>query len=125
MPAYHDWSEYDACVLKETPAQTAGLVAGTPAAELAYNEALRERISSLELRLGILETKERLRSILKDIKKAAVSKSRNLHARIARKIAREAAGRCNTELQLEGGQFVTRGRRGIPRGAILNFLEEE
>ena len=68
MPAYRTWSEYDACVLGETPAQTAGLVAGTPAAEIAYNEALRDRISSLELRIGILETKDRLRSILKDIK---------------------------------------------------------
>jgi len=125
MPAYRNWSEYDACVLGETPAQTAGLVAGTPAAEIAYNEALRDRISSLELRIGILETKDRLRSILKDIKKAAVAKSRNLHARIARKIAREAAGRCNTELQLEGGQFVTRGPRSIPRAAILNFLDDE
>jgi hypothetical protein len=125
MPAYHDWSEYDACVLGETPAQTADLVAGTPAAEMAYNAALREKIEALELRVGILETKERLRNILKDIKRAAVAKSRNLHARIARKIAREAAGRQNTELELEGGQFVTCRPRSIPRAAILNFLDEE
>lgn len=127
MPAYSDWSQYDECVLKEAPLapESTGPLPGTPAAEAAYNAALRDEIAELKIKIGVYETRDALRCILKDIKQAARGRSRLLHARIARKLAREVAGRRQAELELKGGQFVTWTRPHIPRAAILDFLDNE
>ncbi|MCH9836675.1 hypothetical protein K0U83_13495 [bacterium] len=60
--------------------------------------------------------------LLRDIRKEASRRSRNLRARIGREIARSQK---TPDVELAGGKFVVGKLRRVPSGAILDYEAEE
>lgn len=60
--------------------------------------------------------------LLRDVRKEASRRSRNLRARIGREIARSQK---TPDVELSGGKFVVGKLKRIPSGAILDYEGEE
>ncbi len=80
------------------------------------NDALRNRQLNVGLYVYVMPR------LLRDIRKEASRRSRNLRARIGREIARSQK---TPDVELAGGKFVVGKLRRVPSGAILDYEAEE
>ena len=80
------------------------------------NEALRRRSPNTTLYCYVMPR------LLREVRREASRRARNLRARIGREVARNSK---TPDVELRGGRFVVGRLKRVPSGAILDYEEEE
>ena len=80
------------------------------------NDSLKKRSPDTAVHLFVFPR------LLRQIRREATRRSRNLRARIGREVARNQK---IPDVELRGGKFVVGRLKRVPSGAILDYADEE